>query len=59
MPLIKLDRDTALDKVYEIRSKIDFDNKEAMNLITQLIDYIIHCPQIESQNNYPTIRVRR
>jgi|APCry1669189440_1035222.scaffolds.fasta_scaffold00350_14 hypothetical protein len=59
MPLIKIDRDTALDNIYEIRSKIDFDNKEAMNLISKLVDYVIHCPELESQSNFPQIRVRR
>lgn len=59
MPLIKVDRDTTLDKIYELRSRIDFDNKDALNLISQLIDYVIHAPELESQNNYPTIRVRR
>lgn len=59
MPLIKVDRDTTLDKIYEIRSKIDFDNKEALTLISQLVDYVIHCPELESQNNLPIIRVRR
>ena len=59
MPLIKIDRDTTLDKIYEIRSKIDFDNKDALLLISQLVDYVVHCPESDSQNNYPTIRVRR
>jgi hypothetical protein len=59
MPLVKIDRDTALDKVYELRSKIDFDNKEALQVITELIDYIIKSPESENQSNYPSIRIRR
>lgn len=59
MPLIKIDRDTTLDKIYELRGKIDFDNKEAMKLIGELVDYIIHSPESDSQSNFPSIRVRR
>jgi hypothetical protein len=59
MPYIKVDRDTILDKIYECRGKIDFTNVEALKIIGELVDLIIHSPQTESQAAYPKISVRR
>jgi len=59
MAMIKIDRDFILEKVYECRGKIDVNNKDAMELIDKVIDYLIHAPELENKSNFPTIRVRR
>jgi hypothetical protein len=59
MPYIKIDRDTILDKVYACRGKIDFTNEEALKLIGEIVDYIIHSPQTETQAAYPKIKISR
>ena len=59
MPLIKIDRDFVLDKIYEIRGTIDFTNDVALKKISELVDIIIHSAEADSQSNYPTIRFGR
>lgn len=59
MGLIKIDRDLILEKVYECRGKTEITNKDALEIIDKIIDYIIHAPESENKSSYPTIRVRR
>ena len=59
MPVIKIDRDIALDKIYECRGKIDFTNKEALKLLSELVDFIIHAPEAEEKGMYPKIKIGR
>lgn len=59
MPAVKIDRDFVLDKIYECRGKIDFNNKEALKLLSDLIDLIIHSPEAENQGMYPKIKIGR
>ena len=59
MPYIKVDRDTVLDKIYDCRSKIDFTNTDALKLISELVDIVIHSPQDDNQSNLPKIRIGR
>jgi len=48
-----------LDKVYELRSKIEFTNQEALQKITELVDMIIHSSESETQTVYPKIKIGR
>ena len=57
--LIKVDKDTLLDKIYELRSKIDFTNSEALEKITELIDIVVKSPDGENQSTMPKIRFGR
>ncbi len=59
MPVIKIDRDMLLDKVYECRGKIDFSNNEAIKVISELVDLIIHAPDSDSQSMLPKIKIGR
>ena len=59
MPVVKIDRDIVLDKIYECRGKIDFTNTEALKKISELVDLIVHAQDAENQAQYPTIRIRR
>lgn len=59
MPYVKVDRDTILDKIYECRSKIDFDNKDALKIISELVDIVIKSPEPDNKANLPTIRIGR
>jgi hypothetical protein len=59
MPLIKIERDTVLDKVYELRGKIDPTDFEAMQKLNELIDLIVYAPESETQAAFPKIRIRR
>ena len=56
MGYVKIDRDTILDKIYECRGKIDFTNKEALELISQIVDIVVHA-QEDNKSKYPTIRI--
>ncbi len=59
MPVIKMDRDIILDKVYECRSKIDFSNNEAIKAIGELVGLIIHSPESDNQSMFPKIKISR
>lgn len=59
MPYVKVDRDTILDKIYVLRSQIDFDNKPALKTIEELVTLITQMPILESQAVYPRIRTSR
>ncbi len=59
MPVIKIDRDILLDKVYECRSKIDFTNNDAIKAIGDLVDLIIHAPESDNQSLFPKIKISR
>jgi hypothetical protein len=59
MPLIKIDRDFILDKIYECRGKIDYENKDALEHIIQLVDLIIQAPLADNQSVYPKIKISR
>lgn len=59
MPVIKIDRDILLDKVYECRGKIDFSNNEAIKVIGELVDLIIHAPESDNQSMFPKIKISR
>ncbi len=59
MPIIKIDRDMLLDKIYEGRGKVDFTNKEALDIIKEIVDLIIHSPEADSQSMYPKIKIGR
>jgi hypothetical protein len=59
MPYVKIDRDTILDKIYACRGKIDFTNDEALKLISEIVDYVIHSPLTETQATLPKIKISR
>ena len=59
MPVIKVDRDIVLDKIYECRGKIDFTNKDALKAISELVDLIVHAQDAENQAVYPKIKIGR
>ncbi|NBO22661.1 hypothetical protein EBU94_04890 [bacterium] len=59
MSLIKIERDTVLDKIYELRGKIDPTDFETMQKVTELIDMIVYAPESETQAAFPKIRIRR
>lgn len=59
MPLIKIERDMLIDKVYECRSKIDVENVEAMKIISELVDLIVYAPLSDNQAAYPKIKIGR
>jgi len=59
MPIVKIDRDIVLDKIYECRGKIDFTNSEALKKISELVDLIVHAQDAENQAVYPKIKIGR
>lgn len=59
MPVIKIDRDVLLDKVYECRGKIDFTNKEALDTIEKIVDMIVNSQLADNQSLYPKIKIGR
>lgn len=59
MPLIKIERDMLIDKVYECRSKIDVENEEALKKLSELVDLIVHAPLSDNQAVYPKIKIGR
>lgn len=60
MPMIKLDRDLLLERIYEIRSKIDPDTqKETLAKIEDLVELIAQCDLAEITASYPKIKFAR
>jgi hypothetical protein len=59
MPFAKIDRDLVLDKIYECRGKIDPQNREALEKISELIDMIVYTEEPDPERVYPKIRIRR
>jgi hypothetical protein len=59
MPLVRIDRDYVLDRVYECRGKIDYTNHEALEKLTEIINLIVMAPLAESQANLPKIKISR
>ena len=56
MPIVKIDRDTVLDKIYELRGTIDPENRDAAKKIVELVELISKSP--DAENEYPRIRIR-
>lgn len=56
MPIVKIDRDAILDKIYECRGAIDHKNKDALKKIVELVEMISKSP--DAENEYPRIRIR-
>jgi len=59
MPVLNIDRDSLLDKVYELRSKLDFDDKEAMSALQSLLDFIIQSESKEATQPRLKIKISR
>ena len=59
MPLVKIDRDYLLDRIYECRGKIDYTNQEALEKLSEIINLIVMAPLSDSQNNLPKIKIAR
>lgn len=60
MPMIKLDRDLLLERIYEIRSKIDPDTqKEILAKIEDLVELISQSDLAEITASYPKIKFAR
>lgn len=59
MPIVKIDRDMVLDKIYECRGQIDFTNQDALKKLSELMDIIIHAPDADNQAMYPKIKFGR
>lgn len=56
MPILNIDRDSLLDKVYELRSKLNFDDKDAMTALQNLVDFIIQSESKEA--NQPRLKIK-
>lgn len=59
MDLIKLERDYLLDKIYECRGKIDYNNYEALDKLNEIIDIVVMAEIVENKPKYPKIRFGR
>lgn len=59
MNSIKLERDFILDKLYECRAEIDYNNKLALNKLNEIVDIIVQAEVIENKPKYPKIRFGR
>lgn len=59
MTLVKIDRDSLVEDLYLLKSKIPVENLDAREHLTKIIEHIIHAPNLESQNNYAKIRSQK
>jgi len=59
MPLVKIDRDYVLDRIYECRGAIDYTNHDALEKLSEIINLIVQAPLAESQANLPKIKIAR
>jgi len=59
MTLVKIDRDSLVEDLYLLKSKIPVENSDARDHLTKIIEHIIHAPNLEMQNNHAHIRTKR
>lgn len=59
MTLIKIDRDSLVEELYLLKSKIPVENTDAREHLSKIIEHVIHCPNMEMQNNHAQIRMRK
>jgi hypothetical protein len=59
MPILNIDRDSLLDKVYELRSKLNFDDKESMSALQSLLDFIIQSESKEATQPRLKMKISR
>jgi hypothetical protein len=59
MALAKIDRDLVLDKIYELRSTVEPENKQTLTKINELIEMIVYTEEAKPDKVYPEIRFRR
>jgi len=59
MTLVKVDRDSLVEELYLLKSKIPVENIDAREHLSKIIEHIIHAPNLELQNNHARIQVRR
>jgi hypothetical protein len=58
MTLVKVDRDSLVEDLYLLKSKIPVENTDAREHLTKIIEHIIHSPNLESQTNHARIKRR-
>lgn len=59
MTLIKIDRDTLVEELYLLKSKIPVENEEAREHLGRIIEHVINSPTDKNQGNYPRMQTRR
>lgn len=59
MTLVKVDRDSLVEELYMLMSKIPVESTDARDALRKVIEHVIHAPNLEQQTNHARIQTRR